>query len=208
MPHPAVPPCLSTADAAKPWQRGGTLVREEVIDLDEHRRLVADVDAYRPSSCANCGCSGLHSHGTRCRKLQGDPDTAAEVVRRFRCPPCRAVWQVLPSVIARHLHRRWSVVQSTVAAQGTLKRTGAEQRTSVPRRTARRWVGRLLLSAVMLAQMLIGAGAKVPAALVEAECSRAELVDAFAQGGSVPPARKLEKLASWIHREEPGVRLM
>jgi hypothetical protein len=120
------------------------------------------------------------------------------------------VWQVLPAVICRHLHRRWEVVQSAVAGEGGVAEEGGECKPLVPRQTVRRWLGRLMMSALMLTQTLAGAGVAVADVIgrVGMDCTRGELVDALAASGVIGGPRKLAQMAGWLHRLAPGVRLM
>lgn len=76
--------------------------------------------------------------------------------------------------------------------------------------TVGRWLRRLAASALALTQALAGAEAPVEAVLRElgAWCTRGELVEALAGAGVVAKQRKLERLACWIHRIAPGLRLM
>ena len=208
---PEAPGCLSTPYSAKPGQRGGTLIDEEVTDLATHRRLVVDPDGYRPDSCPTCFFKGLvHAHDFRPRRLRAQPESPEEQIRRFRCPPCGAVWQVLPAVIARHLHRTWDVVQSAMVRSEGLDRIGNERRVRVGARTVRRWAGRLLLSALVLVQVLGESASFFEEVLADLglACTRAQLVESLADGGLVEPERKLADVASWVHRLVPGVRLM
>jgi len=208
MPIPAAPAYLTTPYAAKREQKGGTLIAESVCEIDEHRQLL-DNDGYRPAGCLLCG-RFLHVLDLRPRKLRDQPDSAEELICRYRCRPCRAVWQVLPGFIARHLHRTWDAVQSAVVAAGALERTGSERRVTRKAATLRRWLGRLASSALVLTQALGEAGAKVDPVLKQlgAWCTRGELVEALAQAGLVETKRKLQDLACWIHRLVPGLRLM
>lgn len=208
MPIPAAPVCLTTPDSAKPGQRGGTLIAEQVRGIDEHRRLL-DSGGYRPEGCPLCD-RFLHILDQRPRKLRDQPDSAEEMICRFRCRPCRAVWQVLPGFIARHLHRTWEAVQSAVVAAGALTRTGSERRVTRKPATVGRWLRRLAASALVLTQALAGADAPVEAVLRDlgAWSTRGELVEALAAADVVEPQRKLEHLACWIHRIVPGIRLI
>ena len=210
MPAPAPQACLMTPYSAKPGQKGGTLISEDVVTLEAHRARLVDPDGYRPERCEHCGLHRLHAHDFRTRVLRGDPETPAELIRRYLCPACCAVWRVLPAFIARRLHRRWAVVQAVVTSCGAVAATGAEPQVSVPARTADRWAGRLCATAILLTQLLAAAGHQVVEVLgtTGTACSRAELVDALAAAGLVEPARKLEQLAGWVHRLAPGVRLM
>lgn len=208
MPIPAAPPYLSTPYAAKPDQKGGTLLAEGVHEIDEHRRLLEN-DDYRPEGCPRCG-RPLHAHGQRPRKLRDQPDCSEEWICRYRCRPCGAVWQVLPGFMARHLHRTWGAIQSALVAAGMLTRTGSEWRVTRKPSTLRRWLGRLGSSARALIQALLGDVAAVAAALnpLGAECSRGECVEALAQVDLIEKVRKLADLACWIHRLVPGLRLL
>lgn len=208
MPIPAAPPYLTTPYAAKPGQKGGTLLAEGVHDIGEHRRLL-ESDGYRPECCPRCG-RFLHALDQRPRKLRDQPDSPEEWICRYRCRPCGAVWQVLPGFIARYLHRTWGAVQSAVVAAGALDRTGSEWRVSRKPSTLRRWLGRLGSSALVLVQALVAGGAAVSVMLNQlgAWCSRRECVEALARTNLVENERKLEGLACWIHRLVPGLRLM
>lgn len=141
---------LNTPYAAKSGQRGGTIIAESVREVEEHRRLV-ESGGYRPEGCPRCG-RFLHAFGQRQRKLRDlSGSTTQESICRYRCRPCRAVWQVLPGFIARHLHRTWDVVQTALAELSSPQRP-ATRATS----TLRRWRGRLASSAVVLIQAMLG----------------------------------------------------
>jgi len=208
MPSPAAPAYLSIPDAAKPGQKGGTLVAEHVDGICEHRRLLESGD-YRPSGCPLCG-RFLHILDLRPRKLRDQPDSAEELICRYRCRPCGAVWQVLPGFLARHLHRTWGAVQSALVAAGTLEPTGSEWRVRRKPSTLRRFMARLGASAVVLMQALLAAKAPVEGVLeaLGAWCTRGELVEGLAGAGQIEKKRKLQKFAGWIHRLAPGLRLM
>ena len=208
MPLPAAPVCLTTPYAAKPGQKGGTLIAEGVTGFDEHRRLV-ETDGYRPGGCPLCD-RYLHVLDLRPRKLRDQPDSAEELICRYRCRPCKAVWQVLPGFIARHLHRTWGAVQSAVVAAEALERTGSEWRVTRKPSTLKRWLGRLSSSAVVLTQAFAATGAQVGTMwrVLGGWCTRAELVEALAGEGLTEKRLKLEQLACWIHRLVPGLRLM
>ena len=51
-------------------QKGGTLIAEEVTDLETHARRLCDPDGYRPSCCPRCGHGVLHVHDYRSRVLR------------------------------------------------------------------------------------------------------------------------------------------
>ena len=206
MADPAVPACLSTPYSSKPGQRGGTIIAEDVLDLEEHERRLWDPDGYRPGPCELCGRC-LHAHDFRIRTIRGHPELSWTSIRRYLCPLCRAVWQVLPAWLARCLHRTWAVVQATMAGSGVVEGEGADLRVSVPKSTVARWRGRLLLPALVLVQVLLGAGVEVGSA-ASLTSTRAELIDSLAGEGLVDGERKLEQVAGWVHRVMPGVRLM
>ena len=203
---PAAPVCLTTPYAAKPGQKGWTLLKEGVRDLAEHRRLLSDPDGYRPDHCPRCG--GLvHAHDFRSRKLRDQLDSAEELIRRYLCP-CSAVWQVLPGFLARHLHRTWGAVQSALVAAGTLESTGSEWRVRRKLSTWKRWLERLDSSALVLTQAFAAADLASLLERVGAWCTRGELVQELVWAGKIEPSRQFEQLACWIHRLTPGLRLM
>lgn len=209
MPEPALPEYLSTPYSAKPWQRGGTLIAEDVQDLEDHRRKVLDPHWYRPDGCPRC--SGfLIGHGCRSRILRDQPDSAGEEIRRYRCPPCHAVWQVLPAFLARHLHRTWGAIQSRLVAAGALEKTGAEWRVRCKPTTLHRWLSRLTAVATVLTQALAESGGAVAAAVADlgSQSSRGELIEALARADLVDKHHKAGQLACWVHRLVPGIRVM
>lgn len=210
MSHPAAEVCLTTPYSARPGQKGGTLIAEDVVSLVEHERRLADPDLYRPARCGHCGRARPYAHDFRERVLRGDSEPAVEQIRRYLCPSCSAVWQVLPAFLARHLHRRWMVVQAVTAGADVVATSGSERRVRVPARTTRRWVQRLLASAARLTQVLAVVGGELVEVLgrVGTACTRAELVEGLAAAGVVAPSRKLEQIAGWVHRLMPGIRLM
>lgn len=194
---------LNTPYAAKPGQRGGTIIAESVREVEEHRRLL-ESGGYRPEGCPRCG-SFLHVLDQRPRKLRDlSGSTTQESICRYRCRFCRAVWQVLPGFIARHLHRTWDVVQTALAELSSPQRP-ATRATS----TLRRWRGRLTSSAVVLIQAMLEVGASVGSLLqkVGTRCIRSELVDSLARDGLIDEECRFQDLAGWIHRIYPGLRL-
>ncbi len=203
---PCAAVCLTTPYAAKPGQKGGTLLKEGVRDLAEHRRLLSDPDGYRPDRCPRCG-GFVHAHDFRSRKLRDQSDSAQTEIRRYLCP-CSAVWQVLPGFLARHLHRTWGAVQSALVAAGALESTGAEWRVKRKPSTLRRWLGRLDCSALVLTQAFAAADLASLFERIGAWCTRGELVQELARAGTIEKPRQLEQLACWSHRLTPGLRLM
>lgn len=207
--EPALPEYLNTPYSAKPRQRGGTLIAEDVQDLEDHRRKVLDPRRYRPDGCPRC--SGfLIGHGCRYRILRDQPDSAEEMIRRYRCIPCRAVWQVLPAFLARHLHRTWGAIQSRLVAAGAMERTGAEWRVRSKPTTLHRWLARLAAVATVLTQALAESGGEAAAVVADLgpRCSRGDLVEALARAGLVDKHNKVGQLACWVHRIVPGIRVM
>jgi hypothetical protein len=200
---PAVPACLLTPYSAKPNQKGGTLVAEAVESLQEHRRLVCDPDAYRPERCPRCGFSRLHAHDFRDRTLVDERTERVETIRRYQCmgEGCEAVWRILPAVIARHLHRAWETVEAATSKPSCSK---------LPKTTLRRWLARLQLVATQLTQLLATTAEPVLAITdpLCIACTRSELVAALAGGGVLDRLHRLQQFAGWLHRLEPGVRLM
>lgn len=207
---PAAPAYLTSTYSSKPGIKGGTLIAEDVADVQAHRERLRSPDGYRPESCRHCG-RRPHVLDTRSRTLRDQPDRACEDIRRYRCRPCRAVWQVMPAFLARYLHRTWGAIQSRLVAANELAATGAEWRVRSKPTTLARWVSRLRVSATILTQALAEAGhSSISATLqrIGIVCSRAELVEALASDGHTEPQQELEELACWIHRLAPGLRLM
>ncbi len=213
MPGPALPEYLSKPYSGKPNQRGGTLINEDVWDLEQHRELVRCPDGYRPEGCPRCNRS-LQGHGVRYRQLRDQPNSAEEMCRRYWCVVCRAVWQVLPAFLARHLHRTWGAIQSRLVAAGELAETGAEWPVRPIPSTLRRWSERLAATAIVLTQSLTEdkseVSSKVSAAVsaIGSWCSRAQLVEKLAGAAAVEERQKLGRLGCLIHRLVPGVRVM
>ena len=209
MPEPAAPAYLTSTYVSKTGVRGGTRIAEAVTDLATHHERVRSPDGYRPERCPYCGRKP-HGHGIRSRKLRDQPDSASEDIRRYRCRPCRAVWQVLPAFLARCLHRTWGAVQSRLVAAGALKATGAEWRVRSKPTTLARWLSRLETSAVTVTQSLVEAGVGVSVILQEVGivCSRLVLIEALADQRVTSAPRKLQELACLAHRITPGLRLM
>ena len=199
---PAVPACLLTPYSAKPGHKGGTLIVETVTTLREHRRLICDPDGYRPGRCPRCGCPRMHAHDFRERVLVEAKRRTEETIRRYLCADkgCGAVWRILPAAIARHLHRTWETVQAATSEPSKL-----------PKTTSRRWLARLRLAATLLIQVLATTADRAVLVVTDPlsiACTRAELVAALAGGGVLSRARPLQQLANWVHRLQPGVRLM
>jgi hypothetical protein len=188
-------------------QKGGTLIIEGVDDLAEHVSRL-EQGAYRPDGCPRCS-EPVHVHDRRPRSLAGD-ETGSTEIARFRCSDregCGAVWQVLPSLLARHLWRAWRTVEAAV-----IEPVEASAVRAVPARTRRRWRARLASSAALVVSVLSKAFSVGPVAEVAKSAglttTRGELIAAFAREFRPCVGQLLSKLAELIHRLAPGVRLM
>ena len=203
MNRPPQPPLCLTRSYASRGIRGGTVIAEEVLDLDTHREWLLDPDHYRQcvSPCLRCGHRSVHALCFRDRKprpVDDNPTASTVAIRLYRCPvkDCGAVFTVLPAFIARHLWRTWSTVARAVGTQ-----TGPES-------TLRRWLGRMRSDASQLIQRFHS---------LADEWTRDQLAaDRPADRSAF--LRCLETLlgfrhlwarvAGWIQRLEPGIRLM
>lgn len=201
------PVCLTRSDLSRAI-KGGTIIAEEVKDLGDHRERILDPDGYRffVLPCPRCGSGRVHAHSFRCRLLRpASPQSPARRVeiRLYRCAfsSCRAVFTVLPAFIARHLWRSWEIV-STVCCHGA----------EAPRTTRRRWVGRLLSDASQLLQLLFSvvvSGHPVSRALGRGRPrTRRDFLDALTHSLGLSIHSALVFSAAWIHRLQPGIRLM
>lgn len=204
LPPPLPPVCLQRTYLSR-GVKGGTIIAEDVRDLETHRSRLLDPDGYRPSTCRNCGGDDLHALCFRERILRpASPDEASviESIRLYLCATgCGAVFTVLPAVIARHLWRQWKTVEE-VSSKGK----------EAPRTTKRRWRSRLLSSAAQLVQALLAVGGhlldqRLPAVLEKIR-TRWDLIGALTSSRLVSSDRPFADLAGWIHRLQPGVRLM
>jgi hypothetical protein len=202
-PPPAV--CLTRSYASREI-KGGTVIAEDVRDLETHRAKLLDPDEYRCAigACRACGSKVLHALCFRERVLRGAREEPAvvETIRLYRCAVkvCGAVFTVLPAVIARHLWRLWETVEG--AAGGRL---------DVPRSTWRRWQGRLGSSSRQIIETLTSRASSLLSSGFRSAlgriATRGELVEALRRSLE----RALEPfapLSAWIHRLEPGIRLM
>ena len=201
MSTPAPPACLIRPYSAKPDQRGGTLIAEDVVDREEHRRRLSDPDGYRPERCFHCDHGTLHAHDFRERHLRGEG--GLETFRRYRCAACRAVWFLLAAFMARNLHRSWAFVE---AATGSKKTGGAASGARTPVRTLRRWFSRLLSNARCVIQALVTSGVALKQGTESS--SRAALLAAMVSEKLLSARRPLAELAGWLHRLVPGLRLV
>ena len=186
-------------------QKGGTLIAPTVTDLETHKQLLSDAEHYRPQCCPSCRHAVLHVHDYRERKLRGEFDRVVVQVLRYRCanPSCHAKWQILPQVIARHLHRSWLVVEAALKEERRPNRPRFPKQPRFPRRTMGRWKARLRSSARLLVSALAASSDRqwrALAAAVGQQASRAHLVESCRKG--------LGELAALVHRLVPGVRVM
>lgn len=175
------------------------MIAEDVIDLETHDRRLSDPDGYRPARCPRCGHGVLHVHDYRSRVLRADPNRAETKVVRHRCvgPGCDARWLILPLLLARHLWRRWAVVEATTVGQRPTHWP------AVPKRTRRRWRARLGMSARVLTQVLAASGSPAlegVAKSVELAATRLDVVLAL--------GLTLTSAAALLHRLVRGLRLM
>jgi hypothetical protein len=205
---PSAEKCLETS--RKSSCRGGTLIAEDVHDLDEHRRRVADADAYRPPQCAKCG-HPVHVHDRPERHPRREPSLPSVVeVLRFRCAneACRATWRVLPLFLARHLWHPWKVVER--AALPDTKPPPSTAPALRPR-TEARWRTRLESSARMLVVLLAmsgGSALESVAKQVGLDGTRRDLVFVYATEARTESGERLASLGALVHRLERGMRLM
>jgi hypothetical protein len=200
--------CLTCSRASR--YKGGTLIAEDVRDLPEHRRRLADPDGYRPRRCPRCEWIVLHVHDYPRRKPIGELGMPPEItIVRHICanPACGATWRVLPAFLPRHLWREWRTVERTVSTSSPPKPGAAP----VPEPTVRRWRARLASVARQLVVLLATSGGELLEAIakrVGLESARSELVDVHAQVVVSPPGRRLADLAALVHRLLRGIRLM
>jgi len=203
---PAGEACLRRAYPST--QKGGTLLAEDVRDLEAHDRRLAQPDSYRPTGCPRCGAK-LHIHDMRTRVLRSELAVAVEVLR-FRCADrerCGAAWQVLPAFLARCLWGSWVRVARALAA---------DDPSPIPRRTRQRWRARLTGAARVLVGVLSTAsdtGTWVAlASAVGLDARRIDVLRGYAAqsglSGAVIAESCFVELAVAVHRLCPGVRLM
>lgn len=209
MAPPAPEQCLVHPRTVK--YKGGTLIDEDVRELEAHRRRLADPDGYRPKSCARCGHAILHVHCYPLRLLLAHGGNVPVVrIKQYICarPDCRATWRILPLFLARHLWRSWRTVERVVEPIVT---PSPQEAPTIPARTRRRWHERFASSARQLIVLLATTGALALTALtasVGLDATRAQLVVAHARTATVAPGTRLATLAALVHRLERGLRLM
>ena len=192
--------CLDSAYPSS--QQGGTVLANEITDLAGHELALATIEYYRPAHCGCCGHPRPHGHGRRIRDLRGYRGLEVFLIeiRRYRCPRCKAVWTVLPGLVARGLWRAWDTFWRALTE--VLARA---RQMIVPERTRRRWRARLRSSGRKIVAVLTTSGAsslRQRAGAVGLDASRSEVIDAW--GGLTA----LEALSGLVHRLQPGVRVV
>jgi hypothetical protein len=201
---PPPPECLVRSYPSS--QKGGTIIAEDVVDLETHRKRLCDPDGYRPERCLKCLCGRLHVHDYRERKLRGQRDAVVARIARYVCWACGTVWRVLPVCIARWLPRTWRAVESRA-----LGPPPPRSEPLVPERTVRRWRERLATAARHATQVLATSGDALLehiAGTVGLEATRAELALTHAGSICLVASQRLASLAALLHRLAPGARLM
>jgi len=191
--------------------KGGTLIAEDVRDLEAHQRRICDPDGYRPDRCPRCGHDVLHVHCYPERHPRGEPGMPPVVrVAQYQCAEaeCGATWRILPMFLARHLWRVWKTVERVVLP-GTEPPPNAAP--DIPERTRSRWHTRLAAAARVLVVLLAASGGQAlesVAAKVGLDASRAELVHGYAEQTEVSCGARLAEVAAVTQRLERGIRLM
>jgi|GEM_PF-1317759 len=208
-PPPDPETCLVTSRVSR--FKGGTLIDDQVRDLETHERRVCDPDGYRPRRCPRCGHGVLHVHCYPERHPRAELGVPAVVrIIQYVCAAggCGATWRILPMFLARHLWRAWKTVERVVMPAGMPQSSGA---LPIPARTEQRWRTRFAASARMLVVLLAASGGVALEALashVRLDASRGELSEAHADAAHIAPGARLAALAELVHRLERGVRLM
>jgi hypothetical protein len=201
-PPPLAEPCLNRDRLSS--QRGGTLINESVTDLETHERWMQDPDHYRPAQCKKCHHDCIHMHDRKSRVLLDDPACPAIQIAIYLCAGCGAIWRILPRFLARHLWRRWAVVEAHSAVEGP-----PVSWPKLAKRTRRRWLNRLRSLAGVLVQLLATSGSQALSS-VAASCgitaTRQVLVAKYSAAAKGESA--FADLSALIHRLSPGVRLM
>jgi hypothetical protein len=180
--------------------KGGTLIAADVHDREEHAQRLLDPETYRPPPCRLCG-RRLHGHGTRQRQPCGETPVD---LRRYRCPSCGGVVQVLPGFLARNLWRTWAMVEAICVAPPVRRLL-----VTVAGRTQRRWRARLRQSALMLLQVLSWlrlSQLTEMVARIGLDATRSALLAAFLPLAGVLGA--CASLAILLNRSRPGLRVM
>ena len=210
LPPPDPEICLVTSRVSR--FKGGTLIDEDILDLESHERAVRDPDRYRPARCPRCGHPVLHVHSYPERRPRGEPGMPpALLLVQFRCAAsgCGATWRILPKFLARQLWRAWPTVERVIKPDGMP--AVPRDTPPIPARTQRRWWSRIAAAARVLVVLLAASGGlalEAIAARVGLDATRAELVAAHAELAGVAPGARLAAVAALTHRLERGIRLM
>lgn len=201
---PQPPVCLRRSYLSR-GIKGGTVIAEDVVDVEQHGQRVVHPDGYRcyVAPCLRCGHGLVHGLCFRERLPRpATPDQPIEAVtiRLFRCASkaCKAVFTVLPAFLARHLWRTWETVQNSVQGRET-----------PPRSTLRRWLARYRCDASQPVQVFTSSvrGPVTKVLKRVRPLTRADFIQALTP--LLPPARRIfASLAAWIHRLSAGIRLM
>jgi hypothetical protein len=182
--------------------KGGTVIAEDVVSLQEHRKRHSDPDGYRPETCGNCGHWVLHVHGYSELHPLGLLSLAMVRVIRFICvnEDCKATWRVLPGFLARHLRWAWRPIeQATMDLSAAQRPVGGVDAVSPPAQTVRRWLGRLASSARQAVVLLCSRGAETLQAVgaaVGQNATRQELVEVYRDIVAVPHGHRLGAVAA------------
>jgi hypothetical protein len=180
--------------------RGGTVIASDVHDRHEHTRRLADPDVYR-QQCRSC-CRRMHAHGTRTRRPVGEVPLE---IRRYICPGCGGVVQIVPAFLARHFWRCWPVVEAVVVDGAD----GPPKAARVAPRTRRRWRARAKEPARIALHAL--SAERMPRiatvlARIGLDATRGALLAAFRPLASALGACAL--LANLLNLIRPGLRIM
>jgi hypothetical protein len=212
LPPPQPDNCLIQSRKSK--YKGGTLIAEDVLTLEEHCKRLCDPDGYRPKSCDRCGHGVLHIHDYPERRPLGLALTAAVRLVRFICASatCRATCRVLPAFLARHLWWTWGTVERATREVVSAKdESSSPSVTKPPAQTVRRWLGRLESSARQAVVLMGSRGAEVVRAVAETAGlvdTRRSLVDAYRRITGIAQGHGLGAVAAVLDRLERGIRLM
>ncbi len=144
----------------------------------------------------------MHSHGTTERRPKHELPL---LIRRYTCPACGGVVQVLPGFLARNYWWPWEAIEATCEPP----LAPAPTVTTVPERTERRWMSRLREQVARVLHVLNASGRpelQEVVAEVGLGATRRDLLRAFR-----PLALRLGAFASLaflINLLEPGLRMM
>lgn len=201
-------------ESRKSRYKGGTIIAEDVLTLEEHLKRLLDPDGYRPDACGRCGHGVLHLHDYLERKPLGLASGATARVARYICADsaCGATWRVLPAWLARHLWWGWAPIeQATVTPDPAQASAMPALGRTPPERTVRRWLGRLASSARHAVTLIVNHGAstlRTVAEVVGLDATRLELVQQYRAFFEVSHGNALGSLAAVMDQLDRGVRVM